>query len=91
MTAAPDPAALAPYLAAWGLVPDGAPIVTAVARLLPVRRAGVPAMLKLSRAEEEPAANALMAWWAGEVPRACWRATAAPCCWSGPPAGPRWP
>jgi streptomycin 6-kinase len=29
-----------PYLSAWSLVPDGDPIVTHAARLLPVRRLG---------------------------------------------------
>ena len=57
---------VATWLDRWGLVPDGAPFLTAVARLLPVRRDGRPAMLKLSAAEEEPAANALMAWWDGD-------------------------
>ena len=66
MIAAPDPAAIETYLDLWGLVRDGDPIVTTVARLLPVRRRGEPAMLKLSAAEEEPAAGALMAWWDGE-------------------------
>ena len=66
MPTAPDPAALEPWLDRWGLVPDGAPIVTATARLLPVRRDGEAAMLKLSEIAEEPAAIALMAWWSGD-------------------------
>ena len=66
MIAAPGPAAVETYLERWALVPDGDPIVTAVARLLPVRRHGAPAMLKLSAAEEEPVAGALMAWWDGD-------------------------
>ena len=66
MSQAPAAGAVATWLDRWGLVPDGAPIVTAVARLLPVRRHGEAAMLKLSAAEEEPAAGALMAWWGGD-------------------------
>ena len=66
MSRAPAAGAVATFLDRWGLVPDGAPIVTGVARLLPVRRHGEAAMLKLSAAEEEPAAGALMAWWNGD-------------------------
>lgn len=63
---APGADALEAHLGRWRLAPDGAPIVTTAARLLPVRRGGIPAMLKLSSAEEEPAANALMEWWGGD-------------------------
>jgi streptomycin 6-kinase len=49
----------------WSLVPDGAPIVTAAARLLPVRRHGRPAMLKIATVEEERRGAGLMAWWGG--------------------------
>lgn len=54
------------YLSRWDLVPDGAPIVTHSGRLLPVRRAGTPAMLKLATEAEERLGGALMAWWDGE-------------------------
>ena len=58
--------AFAPWLVRWGLVRDGEPIRTHASRLLPVLRGGTPAMLKLSAAEEEPVAGALMAWWDGD-------------------------
>jgi streptomycin 6-kinase len=54
------------YLISWGLVPDGAPIITRSSDLLPVRRAGVPAMLKIAREAEERRGAILMAWWGGE-------------------------
>lgn len=56
-----------PWLARWGLTPDGAPFATGYAgnRLLPVRHGGAPAMLKLSRHEEDRRGAAVMAWWAG--------------------------
>src|SRR6267378_2285064 len=53
------------YLDRWGLVPDGEPIVTPSSQLLPVRRHGVPAMLKVAVTAEEKAGGALMAWWDG--------------------------
>jgi streptomycin 6-kinase len=53
------------HLARWGLVPDGAPIATHSSRLLPVRRGGVAAMLKVAHAPEERAGASLMAWWGG--------------------------
>lgn len=55
-----------PYLSAWSLVPDGEPIVTHAARLLPVRRHGKAAMLKLSRAEDERLGGIVMEWWDGD-------------------------
>jgi streptomycin 6-kinase len=55
-----------PYLSAWSLVPDGDPIVTHAARLLPVRRHGEAAMLKVSVEEDERRGGIVMAWWAGE-------------------------
>jgi streptomycin 6-kinase len=54
-----------PYLLRWGLVPDGDPITTRAARLLPVTRSGEPAMLKLSVEEDERSGGVLMAWWDG--------------------------
>jgi streptomycin 6-kinase len=46
------------YLARWGLTPDGEPIATRSSDLLPVRRAALPAMLKIAREEEERGAAA---------------------------------
>ncbi|GGC49663.1 aminoglycoside phosphotransferase family protein [Chelatococcus reniformis] len=60
-----DDDACAPYLARWGLRPDGASVATASSRLLPVTRDGEPAMLKVAVAAEERAGNALMTWWNG--------------------------
>ncbi len=54
------------YLARWDLVADGNPIITHSSDLLPVRRAGRPAMLKVAREEEEARGAAVMVWWAGE-------------------------
>ena len=54
------------WLARWELVPDGNPVATAESWLLPVLRAGRPAMLKITEAEEERRGAALLAWWAGE-------------------------
>jgi streptomycin 6-kinase len=48
------------------LVPDGVPITTPAAELLPVRQSGDPAMLKVSRAGDERRGGALMEWWDGE-------------------------
>lgn len=54
------------YLHRWDLVPDGPPLVTRAARLLPVRHGGRPAMLKLSVEKDEREDGVLMAWWAGD-------------------------
>lgn len=54
------------YLDRWGLVPDGPPFTTHAAHLLPVRRHGAPAMLRLSHEADERAGAVLMAWWGGE-------------------------
>lgn len=59
-------AAFETRLARWKLEPDGRPIVTPAAHLLPVRRAGEPAMLKIALVPEEAAGAALMAWWDGD-------------------------
>lgn len=56
----------ASYLGEWCLVPDGQPIVTRAARLLPVLRHGEPAMLKLSIEEDERLGGAVMEWWEGD-------------------------
>ena len=60
-----DKSVFLPHLERWSLVPDGAPIATLNSRLLPVRRRGQAAMLKIS-SEEERIGGALMAWWAGD-------------------------
>lgn len=54
------------YLAPWDLVPDGEPILTFGARLLPVRRRGEAAMLKIATEAEEKFGGVLMAWWDGQ-------------------------
>jgi streptomycin 6-kinase len=54
------------YLARWALTPDGEPIATRSSRLLPVRKSGTRAMLKLAVEEEERHGAALMVWWDGE-------------------------
>ncbi len=51
------------YLLRWGLTPDGDPIATPSSRLLPVRRAGLPTMLKLAHEAEERRGAAVLAWW----------------------------
>jgi len=53
------------YLERWELTPDGDPIVTPTSRLLPVRRSGSPAMLKLAVHPEEQRGNRLMTQWDG--------------------------
>jgi streptomycin 6-kinase len=54
------------YIGRWNLVPDGRPIITRTGRLLPVRAAGVPAMLKLATEAEERLGGVLMEWWDGD-------------------------
>jgi streptomycin 6-kinase len=54
------------YLTRRGLTPDGEPITTHSSRLLPVRHAGVPAMLKIAFEAEERWGATLMVWWKGE-------------------------
>jgi streptomycin 6-kinase len=53
------------YLARWALTPDGHPTMTRTSSLLPVRRQGVPAMLKVAIEDEEKLGGLLMAWWDG--------------------------
>lgn len=55
-----------PYLQRWRLTPDGAPFASLGGRLLPVRQADTPAILKISRSPEEIAGSQLMAWWQGD-------------------------
>ena len=54
------------YCARWNLVPDGAAIATPSSLLLPARRDGEPALLKIAREEEERRGGRLMAWWQGD-------------------------
>lgn len=54
------------YLALWNLIPDGEPVVTPGAYLLPVRSHGEAAMLKIATRPEERLGGALMAWWDGD-------------------------
>ncbi|HEX7910936.1 MAG TPA: aminoglycoside phosphotransferase family protein [Paraburkholderia sp.] len=54
------------YIVKWDLVQDGAPLRTHSSRLLPVRRHGVPAMLKVAQEPEEKFGGQLMVWWDGE-------------------------
>lgn len=54
------------YIREWGLVADGEPIVTPGSRLLPVRRSGAPAMLKVALDAEEKFGGLLMAYWDGD-------------------------
>lgn len=53
------------YIARWGLVPDGDPIITRSARLLPVRRDGEPAMLRAAVHEDAKGGGILLEWWDG--------------------------
>jgi streptomycin 6-kinase len=53
------------YLARWDLVPDGDPITTRAARLLPVRRRGEAAMLRIATHPEALEGGVLMDWWGG--------------------------
>lgn len=58
--------AFKPYLDRWALTPDGEPITTPRAGLLPVLQNGVPAMLKVSTVPEEAFGARLLAWWDGD-------------------------
>lgn len=53
------------YLVRWKLERDGDVMVTATSRLLPVRRAGRTAMLKIAIVLEEERGGRLMSWWSG--------------------------
>ena len=63
---------VASYLGRWDLVPDGPPITTSAAKLLPVLRNGEPAMLKLSHEEDERLGGVMMEWWVGTARREFW-------------------
>jgi streptomycin 6-kinase len=54
------------HLTRWNLTPDSDPIVTHSSRLLPVRRRGAPAMLKLPMEAEEKRGSLVMPWWDGQ-------------------------
>lgn len=54
------------YLHAWNLIPDGIPITTRAARLLPVRQNGAAAMLKVADHDDERIGGSVMQWWNGE-------------------------
>jgi streptomycin 6-kinase len=54
-----------PYLQAWQLEPDGVPIQTHSSYLLPVKRGGAPAMLKIALHVEEKRGGAMMEFWNG--------------------------
>ena len=61
-----------PYLHRWELVPDGDPITTRTARLLPVVRNGEPAMLKLTDDPDERLGGILLEWWDGDGAARVW-------------------
>ncbi len=54
------------YLSRWDLEPDGEKIVTGTSELLPVRRDGIPLVLKLALEPEEKRGGGLMPWWDGD-------------------------
>jgi streptomycin 6-kinase len=54
------------HLRRWRLVLDGEVIVTPSSRLVPVRRDGEPAMLKIAHEPEERFGAGLMIWWDGD-------------------------
>jgi streptomycin 6-kinase len=54
------------YIRCWRLVPDGASVITATSRLLPVRFGERAAMLKIATLEEERRGGHLMRWWDGQ-------------------------
>lgn len=54
------------YFDRWDLVPDGDPVVTATARLLPVRQGDTAAMLKITTHKEERGTGHVLAWWKGK-------------------------
>lgn len=61
-----DRAAFEPWMSDWALEADGAPILTPMGRLLPVRQGGEPAMLKIATEPEERLGWTLLDWWDGE-------------------------
>lgn len=61
-----DPAVYSPWLERWQLTPDGKAFTTPSSHLMPVRRHGLPAMLKIAVDEEEKFGALLMRWWQGD-------------------------
>lgn len=55
-----------PYLTRWNLTPDGDPIATHAANLLPVLSDGRPAMLNIAHHEDERLGGGLLDWWDGQ-------------------------
>lgn len=55
-----------PWLTRWNLGPDGEAIHTHSSHLLPVRRAGVPLILKVAFEKDEKSGGILMQWWGGD-------------------------
>ena len=78
------------YLDRWRLDPDGEPIMTTTSRLLPVRRDGVPAMLKVATEPEERRGADTMTWWDGNGAAHVLTHEVMPCSWSVPKAQRRW-
>jgi streptomycin 6-kinase len=60
-----DASLFEPYLARWGLSADGAPVSTRAARLLPVRKDGAAAMLRITVLDEARGGEVLLGWWEG--------------------------
>lgn len=54
------------YLQHWGLIVDGAPLITHSSHLLPVRYKGSAAMLKVALHAEEQRGGRVMCWWDGQ-------------------------
>ena len=54
------------YFERWNLTPDGEPIATPQAALLPVQFRGLPAMLKIATEPKEQFGSALLPWWNGD-------------------------
>lgn len=55
-----------PYLDHWALQPDGDPIATNAANLMPVLHDGNPAMLKVAHEPDEIFGVTVMQWWQGD-------------------------
>lgn len=65
MAAKPTPPPLR-HLDRWRLTPDGPPILTPAAQLWPVRRAGLPLMLRIADSDDARRATQLLRWWKGD-------------------------
>jgi streptomycin 6-kinase len=61
-------APFAPWLERWNLTPDGAPFLGPWTgnHLVPVRQAGVAAVLKIAHSAQEQLGGRVLAWWAGQ-------------------------